>query len=382
MPIILPFFVFYFRLIMLTHKPPLNALLLLKDGTRLEGLSAGAQVTISGELCFNTAMTGYQETFTDPSYFGQILISTHVHIGNYGYKPEESESDKIQINGLICRNLSFHSSRMGAQPLSDWFNEHKKPIMYGVDTRALVKKIRNEGAINAALTTDPNTSWEDLISLLNKTPSMEGLNLSKSVSSNEIRDLGPENASFKVALIDFGFKRNIVRCLLERNSKVRIFPMETELTQILDWQPHGILLSNGPGDPASMPDQIKLVADMVKTGLPIFGICLGHQLLALSQGLRTVKMHHGHRGINHPILNKLTGKGEITSQNHGFAVTEIDLKDDNVEVTHVHLNDHTIAGIKFKDRPIFSVQYHPESAPGPHDSRYLFDLFFDNLNPN
>lgn len=355
-----------------------KAKILLADGMRLEGYAAGAPVTTSGELCFNTAMTGYQETYTDPSYYGQILVSSHVHIGNYGVKANlsESESGKIQIRALICRNLSLHFSRSQAQALSQWFENEGVPVVWGVDTRRLVRHIRTKGAVNAVVSTEVNQSWDTLREVLEKTPPMEGLQLSSYVSVKEPLDFLSDSARFRVALLDLGFKLNIVRCLNERGCSVRVFPMHSGEEDILKWNPDGILISNGPGDPSSMPAQVELVRQLLRHDIPVFGICLGHQLLALAHGLSTFKMHHGHRGVNHPVLNLETGRGEITSQNHGFAVKEPEAAiAEKLLVTHRHLNDESIAGLCLKDKPVFSVQYHPEASAGPHDSRYLFDRF-------
>ncbi|MCS6980729.1 MAG: glutamine-hydrolyzing carbamoyl-phosphate synthase small subunit [Flavobacteriales bacterium] len=355
-----------------------KAKLLLADGTRLEGLGAGATVTMAGELCFNTAMTGYQETYTDPSYYGQILISTAAHIGNYGVVGEdESESEKIQIKGLVCRNFSLHHSRYGAGPLNQWFASQGVPVMHSVDTRRLVRHIRTQGVINAVISTEEHISWEEMAHILNETPSMEGLQLSSYVSVKQCKDYYAPNGRYRVALLDLGVKHNIIRCLLERGCHVRLFSMSTTAADILEWQPDGLVISNGPGDPATLTHAISTVAELIPTGLPIFGICLGHQIIALSQGLKTYKMHHGHRGINHPVLCLVNQKGEITSQNHGFAVAEVADKQSNIIITHRHLNDHTVAGLELKDYPVFSVQYHPEASAGPHDSRYLFDKFLE-----
>lgn len=353
-----------------------RAKILLADGIRFEGYAAGGTAIVAGELCFNTAMTGYQETYSDPSYYGQILIATHVHIGNYGVIEGESESERIRIRALICRNLSSHFSRKGAFSLSQWFEQEGVPVVWGVDTRRLVRHIRESGAINAVVATREAT-WEELEAILRVTPSMEGLQLSSFVSVKDPVDFPAGTERFRVALIDFGYKRNIVRCLNERGCSVRVFPMHVTDEDIMDWKPDGILLSNGPGDPASMPDQVALVRRLCELGVPVFGICLGHQLLALAQGLSTYKMHHGHRGVNHPILNVDTGRGEVTSQNHGFAVREPkeDRLKKKVEITHIHLNDGSVAGLRLIDRSVFSVQYHPEASAGPHDSRYLFDQF-------
>lgn len=348
----------------------------MADGTRLEGYAAGGTATVSGELCFNTAMTGYQETFSDPSYYGQILVATHVHIGNYGVRESESESECIQIRALICRNLSSHFFRKQAEPIVRWFEQQGVPIVFGVDTRRLVRHIRVGGSINAVVSTKESSNWDELEVLLQETPNMEGLQLSSFVSVKEPVDHPVQPSRFRVALMDFGYKRNIVRCLNERGCSVRVFPMHSTIEDIMTWNPDGILISNGPGDPASMPDHVSLVGRICQSGIPVFGICLGHQLIALSQGISTYKMHHGHRGVNHPVLNVETGRGEITSQNHGFAVKEPDDKiKAKIIITHKHLNDGSVAGLRLFNYPVFSVQYHPEASAGPHDSRYLFDQF-------
>ncbi len=359
------------------------AAVLLADGTVFYGVSTGADGTAIGEICFNTGMTGYQEIFTDPSYFGQIMVTTNAHIGNYGVAEDEAESDSIKIAGLICRNFTHKGSRTGKTDdlINDFVRESKVAIS-GVDTRALVRYIRKHGAQNALITTEMDRLAELKNDLANA-PSMEGLELASKVSAHEPYYFGSPDAKYKVAAYDFGIKRNILRCLAERNCYIRVFPVTTEVDAFLSWECDGYFLSNGPGDPAAMKREHEIVAAVVDSGKPVFGICLGHQLIALSQGLSTFKMHHGHRGINHPILNTNTKLGEISSQNHGFAVTADSVENDpNIELTHVHLNDHTVAGIKLKNKPVFSVQYHPESAPGPHDSRYLFDDFINALNSN
>lgn len=352
------------------------AVLLLEDGTVFHGKAAGAIGTTTGEICFNTGMTGYQEIFTDPSYYGQILVATNVHIGNYGIKNEEVESSSIKIAGLVCKKFSEVYSRPQAhKSIKDYFVEQNIVGICEVDTRAIVRHIRHAGAMNAIISSD-NLDIESLKQQLAKVPSMAGLELSSRVSTKEAYTAGDPSAKFKVALVDFGVKTNIVRCLVERGCFVKVFPMKTKLTEMLAWEPDGFMLSNGPGDPSVMKDEIALVKSIVDSGVPVFGICLGHQLLSESFGLKTYKMHNGHRGINHPVKNLITGKSEITSQNHGFAVKAEDVsKNPDIEVTHVNLNDKTIEGIRHKVKKVFSVQYHPEASPGPHDSRYLFDDF-------
>ncbi|MBI3509064.1 MAG: glutamine-hydrolyzing carbamoyl-phosphate synthase small subunit [Bacteroidetes bacterium] len=359
--------------------PP--AILLLEDGTVFHGKAAGNIGTTTGEICFNTGMTGYQEIFTDPSYFGQILIANSVHIGNYGIRNEEVESDSIKIAGLVCKKFSEMFSRpLASRSVKDYFLEQKIVGICEVDTRAIVRHIRDKGAMNAIISSGI-MDLEILKEKLSKVPSMAGLELSSKVSTKESYSVGDPNAEKKVALIDVGVKKNIIRCLVERGCYVKIFPQKTPAKEILAWKPDGIMLSNGPGDPSVMKDEIETVKQLTTTNVPVFGICLGHQLLAESFGISTYKMHNGHRGINHPVKNIITGKSEITSQNHGFSVKAEDVEKNNeIEVTHVNLNDKTIEGIRHKVKNIFSVQYHPEASAGPHDSRYLFDDFMKMMN--
>ena len=357
------------------------AVLLLEDGTVFSGYSVGKVGVTTGEIAFNTGMTGYQEVFTDPSYLGQILIMNTAHIGNYGVHIDERESDGIKIAGLVTKKYSEVFSRASAcGSLDDLMIENSCVGISDIDTRALVRHIRSKGAMNAIISSE-NLDIDFLKSELAKVPSMAGLELSSRVSTKEIYDVLPEDATLKVALLDLGVKRNITRCLVDRGCHVRVFPMNTTVEEMNAFNPDGFMLSNGPGDPAAMSETISLVKDIVAQNKPIFGICLGHQVLALSQGLTTEKMFNGHRGINHPIKNLKTGRGEITSQNHGFVVSKDSvIKNPSIEVTHIHLNDDTIAGIEIKGKPVFSVQYHPEASAGPHDSRYLFDQFIDNMN--
>lgn len=356
------------------------AVLVLEDGTVFKGQAIGKIGTTTGEIAFNTGMTGYQEVFTDPSYYKQILVMNTAHIGNYGVHPDEVESDSMKIAGLVTKKFSPNFSRTSANGSLQSMMERDSLVgISDIDTRALVRHIRHKGAMNAIISSE-ELNVDVLKAELKKVPSMDGLELSSFVSTKEPYTSGAESATFRVALIDFGVKRNIIRCLADRGCFVKVFPMNTSLAEVAAFNPDGIMLSNGPGDPAAMPTAIANVAEMVKSGLPIFGICLGHQILALSQGLKTAKMHNGHRGINHPIKNLITGKGEITSQNHGFMVTKESIAlNGDVEMTHIHLNDDTVAGIRLKSKPVFSVQYHPEASAGPHDSRYLFDQFIDNM---
>lgn len=359
------------------------AVLLLEDGTIFHGKATGKKGITTGEIAFNTGMTGYQEVFTDPSYYGQILIMNTPHIGNYGVHEDESESNSIKLAGLITKKFSEIYSRPSASgSLEELMLRDDCVGITELDTRALVRHIRNKGAMNALISSD-NLNIEELKAILAQVPSMEGQELSSKVATKVAYEEKGENPKHKVALIDFGVKRNIVRCLVDRGCHVKVFPMESSLAEINAFQPDGYMLSNGPGDPGVMSNQIALVKEIVEQNKPIFGICLGHQILGLSQGLKTEKMFNGHRGINHPIKNLKTGKGEITSQNHGFVISKESVNaNPNVEVTHIHLNDNTIAGIELKDRAVFSVQYHPEASAGPHDSRYLFDQFIENIKNN
>ena len=359
-----------------------KAILLLEDGTFFEGKAAGRPGTATGEICFNTGMTGYQEIFTDPSYAGQILVTTHVHIGNYGIRNEEVESRRVQISALICKSFVDDYSRiMADKSIQQYFEEQQRLCIYGVDTRAIVRHIRSKGAMNAIISSEV-TDLNELKKMLKAVPSMEGLELSSMVTTEQPYMVGDATAKYRVSAIDYGIKTNILNCLTARGCQVKVFPARSTYEELMSYNPHGVFLSNGPGDPASMPYTHGVIEKVVASDMPVFGICLGHQLLALSQGVSTYKMHHGHRGINHPVINVATGRAEITSQNHGFGVSPeaIAKKKDVIEVTHVNLNDQTIEGLRIKGKPAFSVQYHPESSPGPHDSRYLFDTFVDLMS--
>ncbi|MDB4851676.1 glutamine-hydrolyzing carbamoyl-phosphate synthase small subunit, partial [Flavobacteriaceae bacterium] len=344
------------------------------------GKSVGIEGTVTGEICFNTGMTGYQEIFTDPSYFGQIMVTTNAHIGNYGVNPSEVESDGIKISGLIVRNFSFEHSRVDSSGnLKDWFVKHNLVAISDVDTRALVSYIRDHGAMNAIISTEID-NIESLKVQLSKVPSMEGLELASKVSTKEPYFIGDKNSDLKVAVLDIGIKKNIIRNFVKRGAYVKVFPYDSSFEDLHSWNPDGYFISNGPGDPEPLKQAQELAKEIIKRDLPLFGICLGHQVIALANGISTYKMHNGHRGINHPVKNLITGKGEITSQNHGFAINREDTEmHPDVEITHVHLNDHTVAGIRLKNKNCFSVQYHPEASPGPNDADYLFDQFIENI---
>ncbi len=340
------------------------------------GQAFGAPGTAGGELCFNTGMTGYQEVFTDPSYTGQVLIMNNAYIGNYGVKDGDVESDRVTVSGIIARNLSDRYSRMTAHlSLEEYLQQNGVVGICGVDTRALVQHVRSKGAMNCIISTEI-AEPTDLKAALEAVPDMEGLELSSTVSTNESYELGDSNATLRIAVLDFGVKRHSLESWVQRGAHVKVFPARTSYETVASYKPHGIYVSNGPGDPAAMDYAVETVKDALAAKMPLFGICLGHQLLARASGITTYKMHHGHRGLNHPVKNLRTGKSEITTQNHGFGVDPESVKSAaNVEVTHINLNDGSIEGIRRTDVPAFSVQYHPESTPGPHDSRYLFDDF-------
>ncbi len=357
-----------------------KAILLLSDGTIFHGKSIGISGKTFGEVCFNTGMTGYQEIFTDPSYFGQIMVATNAHIGNYGVNEAEVESDGIKIAGLVCKNFSFNYSRADAEgSLEDYFIKHNLISISDVDTRALVSYIRDNGAMNAVICTD-GTSVEELKAELAAVRDMKGLELASKVSTEEPYFYGDENATYKVSALDLGIKTNILRNLAKRDCYIKVFPFDSSYEELAAFEPNGYFLSNGPGDPEPLDGAIAVAKAIIADNKPLFGICLGHQIIGLANGVSTYKMFNGHRGINHPVQNLITGKGEITSQNHGFAVSKEELvANDALEITHLHLNDGTVAGMRMKDKNCFSVQYHPEASPGPHDSSYLFDQFIQNM---
>ncbi|WP_235296820.1 glutamine-hydrolyzing carbamoyl-phosphate synthase small subunit [Portibacter marinus] len=358
-----------------------KAILLLEDGTFFEGRACGKKGTTTGEICFNTGMTGYQEIFTDPSYFGQILVATNAHIGNYGTLEADTESEKVQISGLVCKNFTNDYSRqMADSDLQNYFESESIVSISDIDTRAIVRHIRNKGAMNAIISSEL-LDLEELKSRLEKVPSMDGLELATKVSTKEPYVKGAADADKRIAVLDFGTKQNILDCFTERGCYLKVFNARTEYDELMQFNPDGFFLSNGPGDPASMDYAIKTVKRILEEDKPVFGICLGHQILALAMDISTYKMHHGHRGINHPVINLSTNKCEITSQNHGFGVDakELEKRSYDIIITHKNLNDETVEGLRVKGKKAFSVQYHPEAAPGPHDSRYLFDEFVGML---
>lgn len=356
-----------------------KAYLLLEDGFLVEGKAIGKIGTSGGEICFNTGMTGYQEIYTDPSYFGQIIVNTTAHIGNYGGFDLDQESEKPKIAGLVVNEFAQEFSRKSAtESLQKYLEKNGVVGISDVDTRMLVRYIRSKGAMNAIISSELNP--DQLRAEILNVPSMEGLELSSIVTTREAYYVGDPDSSIKVAVLDLGIKKSIVTNLAIRGCYCKVFPAKTSFEEMAAWKPDGYFISNGPGDPSVMGYAIDTVKKTVGSDKPVFGICLGHQLLALASGVSTYKMHHGHRGLNHPVKNLVTGKGEMTSQNHGFAVNEKDIENNsNIEVTHVHLNDSTIMGLRLKDKKAFSVQYHPEASPGPHDSRYLFDDFISMI---
>ena len=357
-----------------------SAILLLSDGTIFHGKSIGISGTTFGEVCFNTGMTGYQEIFTDPSYFGQIMVATNAHIGNYGVNEKEVESSSIKISGLVCKNFSFNYSRADAsESLEDYFIKENLICISDVDTRALVSYIRDNGAMNAVICTD-GSAIEELKVALSNVPEMKGLELASKVSTKEPYFYGEEDAAYKISVLDLGIKTNILRNLAKRDCYIKVFPFDSSYQDLKSFNPDGYFLSNGPGDPEPLSSAIQLAKEVIEEDKPLFGICLGHQVIGLANGVSTYKMFNGHRGINHPVKNLITGKGEITSQNHGFAVNKEELdRNPDLEITHLHLNDGTVAGMRMKNKNCFSVQYHPEASPGPHDSSYLFDQFIENI---
>ncbi|MEJ7736535.1 MAG: glutamine-hydrolyzing carbamoyl-phosphate synthase small subunit [Chitinophagaceae bacterium] len=353
------------------------AVLVLADGTIHHGKAFGLIGTATGEICFNTGMTGYQEVFTDPSYYGQILIMNSVHVGNYGVMDADTESSNVKIRGLIGRNLEeLYSRKLAKGSLNAYLVENRIVAIEDVDTRALVTHVRTKGAMNCIISSEI-LEVEKLKEELAKTPSMAGLELATHVSTRNSYELGDPNSNIRIAVLDYGIKQHILECMIQRGAYIKVYPAHATLEELKSFNADGYFISNGPGDPAAMDYAVQTVKQVLKENKPLFGICLGHQLLALANDIPTFKMHHGHRGLNHPVKNLVSGRCEITTQNHGFGVDPEAVKNaGHIEITHVNLNDASIEGIRVKGKPAFSVQYHPESTPGPHDSRYLFDEFF------
>ena len=353
--------------------PSAPAKLALEDGTVVTGTAVGAAGETSGELCFNTSMSGYQEILTDPSYSGQVMMMTYPHIGNYGAFEQATEADRPHVAGLVVRQFSRDPSNSRMEETLDAYMARMGLVgISGVDTRRLVRHIRTKGVMNCVIST-VDLDDASLVAKAQAAPSMDGLELASQVTTGEAYDFSTEGTR-ALAVYDYGVKRNILRSFAHLGCRVRVFPASTPVAEVMAWEPDGVFFSNGPGDPRAMPDAIEAARAVIASGTPVFGICLGHQLMALAEGLEVYKMKVGHRGANHPVLNLTTGHVEISTQNHGFAVREEGL-DGIAEVDHRNLNDQTVEGLRFSRFPGFSVQYHPEACPGPHDSRYLFDQF-------
>jgi carbamoyl-phosphate synthase small subunit len=371
----------------MNHPFKKNAKLVLSNGITFTGYSFGAKGSTVGEIVFNTGMTGYQEVITDPSYFGQIITFTYPEIGNTGINFEDSESEN-SVKGLIVRNFSNNNSNWRSKlNFNQWLIKKNIIGLYGIDTRALVKILRSNGSMNGLITTEKN-GLDSCLEIISKNPNMQGLNLAKEVSTNknyiskettmtdfDVRERSHNNIKqFKIVAIDFGIKKSILNRLVSHGCEILVLPSNSSFEDVLSHSPDGIFFSNGPGDPSTVLDGIKLAKLLINYGkIPMFGICLGHQIFGLALGGKTYKLPFGHRGLNHPCGTNTNI--EITSQNHGFAIDPNSLSNDLVEITHLNLNDKTVAGLKLINKPIFSVQYHPEASPGPHDSDYLFEKF-------
>ncbi len=348
--------------------------LALADGTVAVGTAIGARGEAGGELCFNTSMTGYQEIMTDPSYHGQIMMMTYPHIGNYGAMDVDTEASRPMIAGLVVRRFSHRfSNRLADESLERYMQRHGLVGISDIDTRRFVRHIRSRGVMNAIISS-VDLSDNSLVEKAEAWPSMEGLELASRVTANAPYDFA-KGTAHRIAVYDYGCKTNILRTFRDLDCAVRVFPGDTPLRDVLAWKPDGLFLSNGPGDPRAMPDAVSTVREAIRAKIPTFGICLGHQLLALATDFEVFKMFVGHRGANHPVKNLMTGCVEVTTQNHGFAINPESVRKDDAAVTHINLNDHTVEGLSFKNFAGFGVQYHPEASPGPHDSRYLFKQF-------
>ncbi len=353
----------------------------LEDGTVVSGLAIGHRGETGGELCFNTSMTGYQEIMTDPSYHGQIMMMTYPHIGNYGASDDDLEASKPMIAGLVVRSFSRrYSNLLADESLDDFMRRHELVGVSGIDTRMLVRHIRSKGVMNAVISS-VDLEDESLVEKARAWPSMEGLELASRVTTTEPY-LYSDGTGPRIAVLDYGVKLNILRSFASRGARVQVFPADASFAHVAASEPDGIFFSNGPGDPRAMPDAVAVVKEATGAGVPLFGICLGHQLMSLAEGIDVYKMYVGHRGANHPVKNLATGHVEVTTQNHGFSIDAEAIRPDVAVVSHINLNDKTVEGLRYKRFRGFSVQYHPEASPGPHDSRYLFDEFFSLLNAN
>lgn len=363
----------------MTNSSPKTAWLALSDGTIQQGKLIGRPGTTGGELCFNTSMTGYQEIFTDPSYVGQLMMMTYPHIGNYGVHPDYDEARKPMVSGIIVRAFSEeYSNHQADGSLQEYLYHHGITGITGVDTRSLVRHIRDKGVMNAVISSEISDEKE-LVAKAKQWASMEGLELATQATRSEAQTMASEENLYKVAVIDYGVKQSILKNLISRGCTLRVFPAEANFDEISEWNPDGFFLSNGPGDPRAITYTTETVGRIMDDGRPVFGICLGHQLMALSQGIEVDKMFVGHRGANQPVKNMITGLVEITTQNHGFGISEDSVKADKADISHINLNDNTVEGLRFKKANAFSVQYHPEACPGPQDSRYLFDEFTERM---
>ncbi len=364
------------------------AFLVLSDGTFFEGFSFGADGTVVGEVVFNTGMTGYQEVLTDPSYFGQLVTFTYPEIGNTGVNNDDQEAISPYARGVVVRQCSLKPSNWRSQKsLQEWLKTHNVVGISGVDTRLLVRHLRECGSMNGLITTELDSSPVQLLDRIKKVPLMEGLNLADEVSVKspyswtstssvvfDKRIIKENPIPYRVVAIDFGIKRSILERLVSHGCEVEVLPSNSDFEEVLSLNPEGVFLSNGPGDPAAVTRGISLARYLIEnTKLPLFGICLGHQILGIALGGKTFKLTYGHRGLNHPCGTK--GKVEITSQNHGFALDPSTIGISDLVVTHQNLNDRTVAGFELRDRPVFGVQYHPESSPGPHDADHHFSRF-------
>lgn len=367
---------------------PHTAILAMEDGSIFHGIAYGARTVRTGEVVFNTSLTGYQEVFTDPSYTGQIVVLTNPQIGNYGTSPADNEGNKAFIEGLVVREWAETPSNWRSDETADRFLSRQDiPVISEIDTRAIVRRLRTAGVMRGALSTAGHTA-EELVEMARNSPSMAGLALTPRVSTpepylwehpiqpcspSEIVAAPPEE-KFNVVAYDYGIKLNILRCLATMGASITVVPAATSAEEVLALNPDGIFLSNGPGDPETLSYQAAQVRKLIGRK-PIFGICLGHQVISLALGGKTFKMKFGHRGINHPVLDTRTNKVEITVQNHGFAVDPDSINQNEVDLSHINLNDQTLEGLRHRSAPLFCVQFHPEAAPGPHDSQYLFDDF-------
>ena len=365
-----------------------SAILLLEDGTYFEGLSFGAKGTVSGEVVFNTGMTGYQEVITDPSYFGQLITFTFPEIGNTGVNSQDNESLHPSVKGVVTRQISNTSSNWRQEiSFEEWLKDENVVGIYGIDTRALVRHLRESGTLNGVISSDPDFSIVELFKVLQKSPSMTGLNLVNKVTTNDSYKVNSscsvsfdkrikniKTKPYRVVAIDFGIKKSILDRLVAHGCEVTVLPANVSISDVLDLSPEGVFLSNGPGDPSTVASGIKLAKDLIEyEKIPLFGICLGHQILGLALGGKTFKLSYGHRGLNHPC--GLNGKVEITSQNHGFALSAESLDSTKIKISRFNLNDQTVAAISVIDMPFFGVQYHPEASPGPHDADHHFNHF-------